>query len=269
MIFRSLIRRVLDKDKIRSLDAELSIAQAHISILIQDFAVLAAVPSGDAEIDTEHPVAVTSDDHIHPKGTAFDNTRHPRFVSALRQFLGNDISFLDLGCSGGGIVFDFLLAGHDAYGIEGSDFSRKHKRAMWNVIPDRLFTADISKSFHLHSDQKTKLFRVISAWEVLEHLHEDDLETFFANVKKHLRPDGVFVASIATEDDIEGDINWHKTVQPKSWWLSRCSEYGFEPVDLNFSIADYPRGSGNPTALDWNFEKNPEKGFHLAIKPSA
>ncbi|MGB1548571.1 MAG: hypothetical protein ACPHIA_08600, partial [Alphaproteobacteria bacterium] len=72
---------------------------------------------GGVAIKTDYPVALASNDHLHPRGTMNDNTRHPRFVTALREWLGDDLSYLDLGCAGGGLVFDFLINGFEAYGI--------------------------------------------------------------------------------------------------------------------------------------------------------
>ena len=71
---------------------------------------------------TDHPIAFHSDDHKHPRGTRNDNTRHPRFVRKCETVFGRKIRALDLGCAGGGLVLDFLLAGHSAVGLEGSDY---------------------------------------------------------------------------------------------------------------------------------------------------
>ena len=85
-------------------------------------------------LETAHPVAYTSNDHRFPWGTKNDNTRSPRFCAAIERHFGRRVSALDLGCSGGGIVFDFLLRGHFAMGLEGSDFSLKTQRAEWRLI---------------------------------------------------------------------------------------------------------------------------------------
>lgn len=262
---RPWTRKLLGRDRLAELEAQVRSLQAHIDIVSADLARTASLPPGSVQVETKHPVAADSDDHIHPKGTAADNTRCPRFVRTMERAMGDKLAFLDLGCSGGGLVFDFLLAGHDAYGIDGSDYSAKNQRAMWGILPDRLFTADVSKPFRLHTGGTTKLFNVISAWEMLEHIRTDDLEPVFGNIETHLHPDGVFIASVATEDDFHNGVNLHKTVKPRSWWLERCASFGFEPADLGMETEDFPRGSGNPFALDWNYGTNPEKGFHLIL----
>lgn len=80
---------------------------------------------------TDHPVAIDSDDHKFPWGTKQDNTRSPRFVRKCEAHYGNDIKHLDFGCSGGGLVFDFLVNGHFSIGVEGSNFSQKNCRGAW------------------------------------------------------------------------------------------------------------------------------------------
>ena len=103
-------------------------------------------------IITDHPVAYDSPDHTTPRGTINDNSFNRVFNDKLVAVCGNDIRVLDLGCSGGGFVKSLVDQGVDAYGIEGSDISRRTKRAEWATIPERLFTADITKPFTLLSD---------------------------------------------------------------------------------------------------------------------
>ena len=109
------------------------------------------IPTAAYAIETSHHVAADSNDHIFPRGAKNDNTRYPRFVAAIEAVLGQKLRVLDLGCSGGGMVLDFLLSGHNAVGIEGSDYSQRWQRAEWANIGDRLFTADITKPFTLHT----------------------------------------------------------------------------------------------------------------------
>lgn len=221
------------------------------------------------QIKTEHPIAVKSDDHIYPRGTRNDNTRHPRFVHAAERAIGKNMRVMELGCAGGGLVLDFILAGHDALGIEGSDYSAIWRRAEWATIPERLFTADITKPFHAYVDGVPQKFDLITAWEVLEHILDNEIDGLFENIRQHLAPDGVFCGSVATFEDcdpVSGAV-WHVTVKPHDWWARRISDAGFEIVEGLFSTADYPRGSGNPRALwDWDAASMPEMGFHICFR---
>ena len=102
-------------------------------------------PNNSVHVETKFPVAYDSPDHLFPVGTANDNTTKPAFIEACYVYFNKKISYLDLGCAGGGIVRNFLEAGHFSIGIEGSDYSKKNKRAEWARIPSYLFTADLTK----------------------------------------------------------------------------------------------------------------------------
>ena len=136
--------------------------------------------SGAIKLETEYPVAYESNDHIVPHGTIRDDTRYPRFIHACEMYFKDmdKLAFADLGCSSGGIVLDALLRGHEAVGLEGSDESFRQQRAHWRVIPKNLFTCDVTKPFTLKKDGIRKEFDVISAWEMLEHIGESDLDSF-------------------------------------------------------------------------------------------
>ena len=58
---------------------------------------------------TEYPVAHDSLDHTDPLGTINDNTRNYGFYNKCRLLYGEHVRFLDLGCAGGGLVFEFAL----------------------------------------------------------------------------------------------------------------------------------------------------------------
>lgn len=217
---------------------------------------------------TDHPVAYKSNDHLYPRGTRNDNTRSPRFVGAVERFFQRKIRVLELGCAGGGLVLDFLLAGHDAIGVEGSDYSLIWKRAEWANIPNHLFTADITKPFELSERDGPLKFDLITAWELLEHIDDKDLDGLFENIRRNLSDDGIFVGSVATFDDFDQTTGaiWHVTVKPRDWWCERIERAGFEVIDAPFSTPDYPRGSGNPRAHDWNAATHPDLGFHICFR---
>lgn len=172
-------------------------------------------------VHTNHPVAVDSPDHLHPWGTAHDNSRCAAFNTKLIALVP-DLSVMDLGCSGGGFVKDIADLGFPSVGIEGSDYSKNHQRAEWATIPERLFTADITKPF-LISEQ----FSVITAWEVIEHIADHDLDAVFENVRTHLLPGGLFIMSISTGQDATSGVALHQTVQGQVWWHYRLLKAGW------------------------------------------
>ena len=173
-------------------------------------------------VRTDHPVAIDSPDHLHPWGTRHDNSRCAAFNAKLIALVPN-LSVLDLGCSGGGFVKDITDAGYMAVGIEGSDLSKRQQRAEWATIPERLFTADITKPFLVSED-----FSIVTAWEVIEHIAEHDLDAVFANVAEHLMPGGLFIMSVSTGQDWSSGTPLHQTVQSQLWWHYRFLNAGWE-----------------------------------------
>jgi len=204
------------------------------------------------EVITDYPIAYESLDHIFPHGAIQDNTRYPRFIKKCEMLFPekNELCFLDLGCSGGGMVLDALLRRHSALGLEGCDLSLLQQRAEWRLIPENLKTCDITKPFSvLEKDiDATAQFDVISAWEVLEHIKENELPVMLANIKSHLADDGVFIASIANWDDIDPKTgtNWHVTTKEYSWWKDLFKREGFDICTGLFESLDLARGSYNP-----------------------
>jgi 2-polyprenyl-3-methyl-5-hydroxy-6-metoxy-1,4-benzoquinol methylase len=118
---------------------------------------------------TDHPVALDSEDHQIPGGTMHDNSTNPVFNRKLYQLLSHlpKLRVMDLGCAGGGFVKSLVDDGHEAIGLEGSDYSlhwdgpggteqeratrKPGKRAEWATIPDRLFTCDITRPFQVET----------------------------------------------------------------------------------------------------------------------
>ncbi|MDR1535507.1 MAG: class I SAM-dependent methyltransferase [Planctomycetota bacterium] len=220
----------------------------------------------------ERPLAADSRDHREPRGTKADNTRSPRFVFACeRMFPGVRLNFLDLGCAGGGLVLDFLLRGHLAAGVEGSDYSRLDQRAEWRLLSDlALFTADAARPFEIAlADGTPFLVHVVTAWEFMEHIGEGDLPGLFQNVTRHLREDGRFIGSLSTRP-ADGDRpessagNYHRTVRPYEWWREKFEENGFAILEEHgLRAEDFCRGNGlNPYAADFG---KPDRDCRLFV----
>lgn len=202
-------------------------------------------------VHTTREVAYESPDHLVPWGTRRDNSRQPRFNQKLYRLFGEErppLWVLDLGCSGGGFVKDCLDDGCMAVGIEGSDFSKKMRRAEWRTIPEHLFTADITAPFEIFGEfndgEKRIQFDVVTNWEVMEHIHERDIPTVVENVKKHLRPGGLWIMSVAPYDDIINGVNLHQTVKPKTWWIEKFKGLGLQHIEehVNYFNTQFVRG---------------------------
>jgi|SRR5665213_1041652 len=190
------------------------------------------------KVHAAREIAYESPDHLIPWGTRKNSSRNRRFNQKLYRLFDDHrgpIWVLDLGCAGGGFVKDCLDDGCVAVGLEGSDYSKKLRRAEWRTIPEFLFTADITAPFKVTGGfaggEKPIQFDVITSWEVMEHIQERDLSTVVENVKHHLRPGGLWITSITPEDDIVQGVNLHQTVKPKSWWVKKFETLGLVHVE--------------------------------------
>ena len=199
----------------------------------------------------ERDCAYDSPDHLMPWGTRKNRSTSETFNEKLWLLYPQTqvVKVLDLGCAGGDFVKSCIDDGHFAVGIEGSTFSRDHKRSAWAIIPDYLFTCDITRPFQLFvqtgsEEQKVK-FDVVTSWEVLEHIKEEDLPTLAANVHAHLCPGGLWIMSVANSEDVRGGMRLHQTVKPRAWWQDKFVSLGFEPLKshrLHFA-RQYVRGA--------------------------
>jgi 2-polyprenyl-3-methyl-5-hydroxy-6-metoxy-1,4-benzoquinol methylase len=179
-------------------------------------------------VSTCSPVAVTSKDHLFPKGTkhAFSC---PEFIADLDGYFQRPFSLLDLGCAGGGLVADALAYGVDAIGIDGSDWNIREGTPIWAMHQGtRLFTADLAEPWRVFRADKPATFDVVCAWELLEHLKEKDLPLLMLQILAHLAPGGLFIGSAATCHDrfkTVGKVDMHETVRPGEWWESFLSQW--------------------------------------------
>ena len=228
----------------------------HIDFTYRDLMTLLrgkdGVWSKEVSLETDYPIAYESNDTISPHGTIRDNTRYPRFVFRCEQIFAQKehLNFLDLGCSGGGMVLEALLRGHYALGLEGCDESLRQQRAEWRLIPEHLKTCDISKPFFVKEKNTNTpvLFDVVTAWEVLEHIAETDLPQLIKNIYHAMEMGGIFVATVAAKTDIDPVTgrDWHQTIKPFVWWKDLFEANGFTLENEQFTIYDLARGVYNP-----------------------
>lgn len=188
------------------------------------------IETSEVEVITDYPVAVDSVDHTHPKGTMRDNSANLAFNKKLHRLFGIErcLKVLDLGCSGGGFVRSLIDQGDFAVGIDGSDYSKIHRRAEWRTIPEYLFTADISKPFQVRHNDCFVQFDVVTAWEVLEHLDFVGLQSLLQVVHAHLRNGGLFIVSVSLEGDLSNGVQYHQTVNDVHWWTGLFQARGFD-----------------------------------------
>ncbi len=226
-------------------------------------------------LHTNYPIAVESNDYLHPESTVEGRNKSIRFVTACeRIYQDQEISLLDMGCGAGGLVFGFASRGHDAIGIDGSDHCKNIGVGYWNVLPENFLNCDITKEFQVF-DETSGLpakFDVITMWEVFEHIPEDHIHDVLLNVRKHMHSESYFVGTISLLEyyDEATGVVYHVTLKPKTWWAKVFAECGLEMVeDSPFGKYEYARGLGGNYQDRIDYYKNPEAGFHFVAKSIA
>lgn len=213
---------------------------------------------GAISIVTDFPVAYSSPDHIAPLGTMYDNSTNGKFVLHMDKLVRAELAttvpaMMDLGCSGGQSVADFKRLGWVAVGLEGSDYSLKHRRANWAHLANRnLFTCDITKPFTVMIETKELRFNLITAWEVLEHIKTNDLDVLFQNIRKHLAEGGYFIASTASGPSIVNGVELHQTRWKNHEWQRFIQERypDLAPANVGLKIHQFVRYDfGEPSFL--------------------
>ena len=210
-------------------------------------------------LETEHPVAYKSPDHLVPWGTKYDNSTHGKFILFMENRIGSTSvhqgrRMMDLGCSGGGLVYDFLRLGWVAVGLEGSDFSLKHQRAHWATLAHKhLFTCDIGKPFRVLDQEQPHQCDLITMWEVLEHIRTEELAMVFQNILNHLKPGGYFIASTTSEPDIHDGVELHQTKMTNAQWREWVSKNRpeLEWVDLGLEYYQFVRYNQERSVLTY------------------
>src|SRR5262245_28237808 len=200
-------------------------------------------------VRTNYPVAFESPDHIAPKGTAVNNSTNKKFIlhmdGKLHSAFGHGtLRMIDLGCAGGQTVVDFIALRWQGVGLEGSDFSLKHRRANWETLANtNLFTCDITKPFRLTLDGQPAKFHLITAWEVMEHIATPDLRQVFENISTHLEPGGYFIASTTETSDIHEGIELHQTQSTNLQWREYVAKNfaDLEFADVGLKIYQFVR----------------------------
>jgi 2-polyprenyl-3-methyl-5-hydroxy-6-metoxy-1,4-benzoquinol methylase len=204
-------------------------------------------------VATKYPVALDSPDHLYPWGTMHDNSTNAGFIADIEHHFSGELNFMDIGCSGGQLAVDFFNQGHVSVGLEGSDWSIQHQRANWvNYGNNVLFTCDAGKEFTVvDSNGDPVLFDCITAWEVNEHIHPDEMDTYLANIHEHLTDRGVFIGSVATfADDLREGEQVHQSVHSAEEWYVMFSDY-FRSIE--------------PISTNWVRDLGPSLGFHHCL----
>ena len=207
-------------------------------------------------IETQKPIAIDSPDHINPFGALHNNTSNKNFNNKLYKLLSNKPLYItDWGCAGGGFIKDCIEDGHIGIGLEGSNCRQLNNLPEWNTIPNNLFTCDITSPFKILCNEQLIQFDVITLWDVMEHIKEEDLPTLFDNIKKHIKDDGLIILSINVASEKHraemnpndfGPGKHHQNIQSLEWWDNMFASTGLKKDSklTNYFTPDWIRGPG-------------------------
>ena len=134
---------------------------------------------------------------------------------------------LDVGC-GVGFVAEYLSRKPfqlQPYGVDTSDLAvqqtiarlpRKTPNAAKRILRAECMSLPFDDDF----------FRLVTCFDVLEHLDEDDIFQTLAEISRVIARGGVFFGSVSCRlsgvTDIHGD-NLHRTVRSPDWWIENTS----------------------------------------------
>ena len=216
-------------------------------------------PTASVRVVTGYPIAYKSPDHLVPWGTKHDNNSHKKFILHMEYLISRQVTsktknYMDLGCAGGQLVKDFRDLGWVAVGLEGSDYSLKHRRANWPLLAGKsLFTCDIAKPFTVLVNGEKNQFQLVTAWEVLEHINIRDLPVLFGNIVKHLDKGGYFIASTTSLPDIHDGVDLHQTKMSNAHWRGWIREHitDLTPVDIGLKVYQYVRFNSERSILTY------------------
>lgn len=139
---------------------------------------------------------------------------------------------LDIGC-GVGFVLNYLAGPNfdlNVFGVDISDVAIREAQTRMQHIPGSPKQVSVLDTQKLPFEDH--FFSLITCFDVLEHLDEQDIDTTVSEILRVLRPGGVFLGSVSCRksgvDDLHGD-NLHRTVRSPDWWINK-----FEPDNAQY-----------------------------------
>jgi 2-polyprenyl-3-methyl-5-hydroxy-6-metoxy-1,4-benzoquinol methylase len=191
----------------------------------------------------------TIDDAIFDIHTQFDELwSHRRIalflLNAARLRFARPL-MLELGCGPSHIGTHLRQLGfHDYLGLDINPYFIDFNP---NLLPCREHYrhADLCDPFQAEFQNQPLIFDLVFSFEVLEHIDEDRLPSFFANIVRHMGPDSLFLCSASQQ--AFADV--HVTVQPRAWWEEKFAAAGLSPHP-DHALLNHLAGRSHP--FHWN-----------------
>lgn len=148
----------------------------------------------------------------------------------------NEIKWLDIGCGLGYLVKEAVEEGVDCYGIDISEYAVKNC-----IIKDRIKLGSITK---IPFDYEA--FDVVSAFDVIEHIHPKDTEKAFSEIYRILKKGGYLIMTTPNPCHVGDWIHdvTHINVRPPKFWNEMLKKFKFDvmmyyvPSFLKYYILD-------------------------------
>lgn len=192
------------------------------------------------DFEIKKPYAFESLDNIFPKGALTSICNRGFLLSMESRITHRPIQYLDIGCAQGAIVKAARELGWLAYGIDGAEITKQE--CAW------IKNGDITEPIVTSSS-----FDLITAWEVLEHIHWHNLNTVFENVILNLRKGGYFIATTNDEEELHQGVDLHVTKKTNEEWkrfIRNNYPDQLKEVDLKLKPYQYARQNfKNPSFL--------------------
>lgn len=153
---------------------------------------------------------------------------------AYSLFDKEDISILELGCGDGNFINDCVEDGKKAIGLDGFWILEKYKPGRWALLPNNLFSCDVCHPFTVLFDERPIKFDLITSFEFMEHLFEEDVDGTIKNIANHLNDDGYYICSISHAPDYG-----HFCIKDRDWWLEKFSKCDLIEINNLYPVFRY------------------------------
>ena len=131
---------------------------------------------------------------------------------------------LDVGC-GVGFVLNYLAGPNfdlNVFGVDVSDLAVQQARVRMQQTPGDPKQVSVLDNQKLPFEDH--FFSLVTCFDVLEHLDEQDIDSTISEILRTLCPGGVFLGSVSCRksgvEDLHGD-NLHRTVKSPDWWINK------------------------------------------------
>ena len=142
-----------------------------------------------------------------------------KYMKFLRK--GSSLKMLDVGCGEGYYVRDAIEEGIDAHGIDISTHALENALA---EVKDRITFGSITE---IPFDDEE--FDMMTAFDVIEHIHPKDTLKAVAEIRRVLKPDGIVIITTPSSNfgDWVSDLT-HINVRPPKFWKLILEEHNFK-----------------------------------------